>query len=332
MTVRVFTQDRALFSQADSRNLASLELLPISALKDLRPVPGELSYIDVADLDTEPRRKAILSLRRRSGDAAWGVLDPRAVIDDPAMLFFDGASDYIGPGAIDNGITKSRVKAVLAFAALQSALNAIVGSRAETVPVLAAPEPKELFPGWRAVKPGTTYPFYFLYVAVSGQTNLKVRLGEAGYAAFRDRLRAFIQQALAEADLLLWMETETNSLYLIPPTVSKVRAAVVACLRILVGTPLVGYEKFGLPFPIEFSFALHRGQSEYAPPGKTGTIVSDSVNFIFHLGAKRADAGCVTISTEAAGDAIPERFSDVFISGGTYEGHALVCSKRFNVR
>jgi hypothetical protein len=331
MTVRVFTQDRSLFSQADARNPVVLEFLPVSALKDLRPVPGELSYIDVAELDTESRRKAIVMLRRRSGNAAWGIVDPRAAIDDPAMLFFDGASDYIGAGAIDGGINKSRVKAVLAFAALQSALNAIVGSRDESVPEPTAPDSRELFPGWRSVKPGTVYPFNFLYIAVNGQTSLKVRLGEAGYAAFRDRLRAFIQQALAEADLLLWMETETNSLYLIPPNASNAKAAVVACLRILVGTPLVGYEKFGLPFPIEFSFALHRGQSEYAPPGRTGTIVSDSVNFIFHLGAKRAEPGRITISTEAAGDAVPDRFSDLFISGGTYEGHALVCSKRFNM-
>jgi hypothetical protein len=331
MSVRVFTQDRTLFSQADARNLAALEFLPVDAIKDLRSVPGDLSYIDVTGIDADARRKAIMSLRRRSGDAAWGIVDPLASIDDPAMLFFEGASDYIGPGAIDSGITKARVKAVLAFAALQSALNAIVGARADSEPAAAVPDPKDAFPGWKSAKPGTVYQFYFLYVAVTGQTNLKVRLGETAYAAFRDRLRTFIQQGFAEADPLLWMETEANSLYLIPPKVANVRAAVVECLRILVGTPLVGYEKFGLPFPIEFSFALHRGQSEYAPPGRTGTIVSDSVNFIFHLGSKRADAGRITISTDAASDAITERFSDLFIGGGTYEGRTLVCSKRFNV-
>jgi len=330
MTVRIFTHDRALFSRADARNLAVLEILPLDALKELKAVPGDLSYIDVADMDTDARRKAILSLRRRSGDAAWGIVDPQAAMDDPAMLFFDGASDYIGPGAFEGGITKSRVKAVLAFAALQCALNAIADSRADAVPEPSVPEHRESFPGWRSIKPGTVYPFYFLYVAVSSQTSLKVLLGEAGYAAFRDRLRAFLQQALAESDLILWMETDTNSLYLIPPQVSSVKAAVIACLRILVGTPLVGYEKFGLPFPVEFNFALHRGQSEYAPPGKTGTIVSDAVNFIFHLGSKRSESGRITLSDAAAAEAIPEQFSDVFTSTGTYEGRALVCSKRFN--
>ncbi len=330
MTIRVFTQDCTLFSQADARNLAVLELLSVDAIRDIRPVPGDLSYLDVADLDADLRRKAIMALRRRSGDAAWGIVDPRAAIDDPAMLFLDGASDYIGPGVIDRGITKPRVKAVLAFAALQSALNAMADSRTESVAEAALPEPKTIFPGWKSVKSGTVYPFNFLYVAVTGQTSLKVRLGETGYATFRDRLRSYIQQAFAESEILLWMETDTNSLYLIPPNVSNVRAAVVACLRILVGTPLVGYEKFGLPFPIEFSFALHRGQSEYAPPGKTGTIVSDSVNFIFHLGSKRAEPGRITISAEAATDAIPECFSDVFVGGGAYEGRAIVCSRRFN--
>jgi hypothetical protein len=331
MTVRVFTRDRTLFSQADARNLATFELLSVDAIKDVRPVPGDLSYLDVADLDADQRRKAMMMLRRRSGDAAWGVVDPRAAIDDPAMLFFDGASDYIGPGMADGGITKTRVKAVLAFSALQSALGAMVDSRSEAEPGAVAAEPESVFQGWKSVKPGTVYAFNFLYVAVTGQTSLKVRLGEAGYATFRGRLRTFIQQALAESEILLWMETDTNSLYLIPPNASNVKTAVVACLRVLVGTPLVGYEKFGLPFPVEFSFAMHRGQSEYAPPGKTGTIVSDAVNFIFHLGSKRAEPGRITISAEAATDAIPERFSDVFVSGGAYEGRAIVCSKRFNV-
>jgi hypothetical protein len=327
MTVRLLTLDDTVFSAANARNLVPLEILPLDALKSLKPEPGDMTYIDISSLGPDARRKAIQSLRRRSGDAAWGIIDPSAVIDDPAMVFFDGASDYIGPGAIEGGINKSRVKAVLAFAALQSALNAIVLSRGSENP--SPPAPADEFPSWKSIVPGMVYPFYFLYVSVTGQSSLKVRLGEPGYAAFRDRLRAFIQQSFSDADILLWMEKETNSLYLLPPRASNIRSAIIACLRILVWTPLIGYEKFGLPFPVEFSFALHRGRSEFATPGKTGTIVSDALNFIFHLGTKRAEPGRITISAEAACDAVPEQFSDLFVDGGSYEGHGLVHTKRF---
>jgi hypothetical protein len=58
-------------------------------------------------------------------------------------------------------------------------------------------------------------------------------------------------------------------------------------------------------------------------------VVSDAVNFIFHLGYKRAEPGRLTISDEVPEEAVPEGLRDLFVPAGEYEGRSLVHSRRF---
>lgn len=306
---------------------SSIERLSLSSIKTLKPAQGDIVYLDVTSLDDTARSKAIAALKRRCGTVAWGVADPEGGVSDPAGLFFAGASDYLGPATLAAGLTRARLKAALTYAAARSGAES---AACDPEPATKKHEPE--FPGWKSIRPGSVYPFYFLYVGVSAQMNLKTRLGERGYVALKDGLRTLVQQGLANVDPVLWMETDASSLYLIPPRAFNARAAVVACQKMLLWTPLLGYEKLGLPFPLSFTFALHYGNTEFAVPGKTGTIVSDAVNYIFHLGAKRAEAGCLTVSADAATDAIPDRFSDLFVSAGSYEDRAIVRSKRYIMR
>jgi len=271
--------------------------------------------------------------RRRCGAEAWGVVDPKGTVEDPAAAFFAGASDYVGPAAYRAGIGKARVKAALAFAGSRGGVPSAADAQPSQSSLGACPAsaPQGEFDGWKAVRAGAVHPFCFLYVAASAQTNLKTRLGEAGYVAFRDRLRHQVQQGLAEADSLLWIETESSALYLVPPYAKNAAVATESCLRMLLGSPLLGYERLGLPFPIELTFAMHYGSAEFQPPGKTGTIVSDAVNFSYHLGVKRAEPGRLTISGEIAGLAVPRPLTDLFVPAGTFEGRPILHSRRFGV-
>jgi hypothetical protein len=280
------------------------------------------------------------ALSKRCAGTAWVIADPEGIIEDPATLFFKGASDYWGSNfcrAIADGSgkkagLKTRLKLALAYCDARSAQS----PRSSLVKPMQDESAQKandcVFTGWKAIRSGTIYPFYFLHVSVSAHMNLRTRLGEAAHASFRDKLRSHLQQSLVDADPLLWMEFDATSLYLLPPRAFNSRAAVVACLRLLLGTPLVSYEKLGLPFPISFSFALHYGRSEFAEPGRTGAIVSDSVNFVFHLGSKRAEPGRLVISGEAGREAIPDCLADLFVPGGSFEGRELAESRRFGIK
>jgi hypothetical protein len=102
-----------------------------------------------------------------------------------------------------------------------------------------------------------------------------------------NRWRNVLYQELRKADAMPWMETEANSLFLIPARSNNCKAAIEAALKMIASSKLIGIEKLFLTIPVEFTFALHYGETVFQAPGKTGAIVSESVNYIFHLGAKK---------------------------------------------
>jgi hypothetical protein len=326
MSVFFFTSNKKTGLGKGDAPAVAFERRDMDELKAHAAGAGDMTYVDVTGLADADRRKLIAAAKRRCGESAWGVVDPKGSVGDPASVFFAGASDYVGPFAFSAGVDKARVKAALAFARRCAKADEMAQAAGP-----ASPDQDLLddFPGWKSVKPGTSYPFFFLYFSASGQVNFKTRLGEAGYATFRERIRSQIQQSLAEADPLLWMENDSSGLFLVPPKAANARSAVIGCLRNLLGAPLIGYEKLGLPVHLNFTFAMHYGRCEFAAPGKTGTIVSDAINFIFHLGQKRAEAGRLTLSKEAARLAVPAKLSDMFSDAGAYEGRDLSRSRLF---
>ena len=189
--------------------------------------------------------------------------------------------------------------------------------------------PAGKFEGWKSVRSGSTSYFLFLFITLSGKTNLPSMMGAAAFNALKKRLRDTGQQFLRDADALLWMETEESCIFLIPPRAVNSKAAVEAILKMIINSRLIALEKFHLPFPVEFTFALHYGKTIFQEPGKTGSIISEPVNYIFHLGGKKAETGRLTVSGDVPDDAIPEGFDDLFDSAGEYEGIPLRHSKRF---
>lgn len=330
MSVFIFTLDRDALAAGGFITSLATSIIEVDGLKAHRPEPGDVTYLDLSGLEEAERRRMLSLLKRRCLDRAWGIVDPDGTIADPAALFFSGASDYIGPGIYSDGLGKARLKSVLGFSKTMQGTDAsVIESTASSKAANSAQAAGKEFAGWKSIGPGSIYPFYFLLVSVSAQMNLRIRLGEAGYRAFRDRLRQQLHQALAGADPLLWMESDMNALYLVPPCASHVDAATEACLRMLLGAPLIGHERLGLPFPITFSFSIHYGMTEFALPGKTGTIVSDAVNYIYHLGAKKTEAGRLSVSEEALSSVASNGFKDLFVPAGILEGRAISHTRRF---
>jgi hypothetical protein len=98
----------------------------------------------------------------------------------------------------------------------------------------------------------------------------------------------------------------------------------------LVSAPLFTLEAFNLTIPLNFVFALHYGSISYKPPGRTGTVVSDAVNYVFHLGGKKAEAGRLTVSGDLPGVTIPKTLLDCFVSAGEFNGCKTWHTKKFS--
>lgn len=318
--VYIFSNSRIKFSVVSS---IQAERHPITALSKHRPSPHDITYIDISSFSKTTYNPVITRLKRRCVGSCWGIIDPKGIIDDPAALFFKGACDYRGPTVYKKVINNKRLNEITDYALHTHLIS--LEQQAEKLPIVTDTP----FPGWNKICSGKTYPFCFLYVMIDSEIDLKARLGNAGYMALLDRFNQILQHYFINADPHLWIQTETGILYLLPPTTTHSEAGVQAALRMLLSAPLITYEQMRLPFWADFVFAMHIGSSKYAASGHTGQIVSEAINFIYHLGHRQAETGRITVSKDVYTLFQSSRLKDFFVPAGTFENHTLFQSRRF---
>ena len=308
------------FSPALGKKDTWVELLP-QLPKGYKAQSGDQIYIDNSGQTPANLKKTIGQLKK-SG-AFWGIIDPKGTAADPALFFFDGASDYICPAIAKKGLGKKRFEKAISLSKTKEA-------KTDTVIKKKCPKlPASKFEGWKSIRSGTTGQFIFLFVSISKKSNIHGLLGETGFSLFMGHMREVLQQTFAEANPLLWMEAEGSSLLLIPPRVPNGKKAVEAALKMIMNGQLIGIEKLGLSLKTEFTIVMHYGQTIFQAPGKTGTIISEPVNYIFHLGNKKAETGRLTISEDVPAEVIPDELQDLFVSAGVFENIPITQSKRF---
>ena len=303
-------------------------------------------YLDITGLAPGELKKKTGQLKKSCAGSFLGIIDPKGGAEDPGAFFFEGFRDYISQNLVKKGLTKKRFAAALLYAnegkspdqgktspgAGIGGSNRSNGSGEEVkIKRKTAKLPAGKFEGWRSIRTGTSSHFFFLFVSISGKSDLVSLTRDDAFSAIKNRLRELLQQNLREAEALLWMDTDDNSLFLIPPAAAQCKAAVEASLKMIMNSRLIGFERLGLAMPVDFTIALHYGETIFQAPGKTGAVISEAVNYIFHLGAKKAEAGRLTISGEVPEEVIPKGLADLFDSAGVYEGIPISHSKRFTL-
>jgi len=309
------------------------------------PGRADLSYIDVSGLSEAEVKKTINQIKKSCKDSQWGIIDSKGSIKDPSVLFFEGASDYLGAATLKNsdGPDAKRFKdalqwrTALAGLALHSSDAVLVSDNDEKSVSAAGGFLKSgiklpaasSFPGWKKIKSGKSMPFYLFYCALQGKVPLDSRLEGKVLTQVHKKFVNLLSGRLKDADALLWMDTGKDCLFLIPPKAKCVELVIKASLGMIASSPLLVLETLNITVPSSFIFALHYGSISYSPPGKTGTIVSDAVNSVFHLGAKKAEPGRLTISGALPDVSIPKSCYDIFASCGEYEGRKIWQTKKF---
>jgi len=284
-------------------------------------------YLDITGLESAEIKKSIVSLKKSGG--FWGIIDPKGEADDPASFFFDGAGDYIGPKAVKN-LSKKRFAAALSWR-ISTALIKAADTEADNtqIPVKKKTFLPGKFEGWKTIRSGISYPFFFMLVSINGKSNLRTMIGESSFNIVKTRLHDVLQRELWEADAKLWIETEYNSLYLIPSKPENGKSCVEAALKMILNSRIITIEDLGLSIEVYFTFSLHYGETIYQTPGKTGKIISETVNYVYHLGARKAEPGRLSISGEVPEEAIPDGLKELFVDAGTFENIPVSHSKRF---
>ena len=312
-----------------------------SPLSKHSPADKDVTYFDVSGLAEAEIKKTLTQLKKSCGNSPWGIIDPKGSVKDTAALFFEGACDYLGPALLkESGVDAKRLKEVIAWRKKQSGA---AGSSADGGAKSASADGKggfiksgiklpaaSAFPGWEKMQIGKSMPFYLLYCSLQGKVALDSRLDDKTVAQIHKNFLSHLDENLQESDGLLWMNTGKDCLFLIPPRAKCVEEAIKASVGMVISAPQIVLETLALSIPSNIIFALHYGTLNYIQPGKTGTIVSDAVNFIFHLGAKKAEPGRLTISGDLPDVTVPENLQDLFMPAGEYEGRKIWQTKKFS--
>jgi len=309
------------------------------------PGRADLSYIDVSGLTDAEIKKTLTQIKKSCKDSQWGIIDTKGSIKDPSALFFDGASDYLGSSVLksSDGLDAKRLKDAIRWRTALAGLGLANSSAAEVSDDESKTESSagnflksgvklpaaSAFPGWKKMQSGKSMPFYLFYGALQGKVPLDSRLEGKVLTQVHKKFVNLLSGRLKDADALLWMDTGKDCLFLIPPKAKNAEHVIKACLGMVASSPLLVLETLNITVPSSFVFALHYGSISYSPPGKTGTVVSDAVNSVFHLGAKKAEPGRLTVSGALPDASIPKSCYDVFASCGEFEGRKIWQTKKF---
>jgi hypothetical protein len=305
----------AAFALRSLDSCDSVEIVPAAAFarSAKKKAAGSFVYFDSAV--GEGRVLELAARLEGIERCAWGIIDRAGEASDPAAYFFAGASDYVGPTLFKAGFGPGRLDEVLAYSGL-----------AEGQVEEESVEP-EAFPGWAALEEGADAKVRFCYAAVGDQRSLLERIGEKRLDKLREDFAAFLESWSKECGGLVWIRETAGCLLLFPPQDEGMNP-VLAAFRLLLDRAIVGYEVFKLEVPLTFRFAFHEGRTMWRKPGATGGVISEDVNFAFHLGTKAAGDGYLLASSEAS-TAIPPCLADLFSPAGDFEGRSLLASRRF---
>jgi hypothetical protein len=324
--------------------------------------PEDFAYVDIQGLDSKQREKTLrlLSSRgaiatRSNGNLRYGVIDPRGNIEDSAGLFHRGAVDYVDRKTLASGLDTRRFERVLTFynrlaerkeTQKQSRDNSEAAQDAresrrlqrDQVGGIELPEAVAMvdlraladpdtsgyrYSGsdWSSVELNTEYTFWFAHVVLNASRELSGRQSSEHTAQLVATFQQSMERYFGPVGGRIWMWKDFSGLILFPFDGTS-DAPFMAAYRFMLNQTLINAEDLGLSVPLEFQIALDIGNTTYREAGKTGTIISDSVNFIFHLGLKYAPRGVLTVTSNVV-PFITERMHPLVVAAGSFEGREV---------
>ena len=276
-------------------------------------------YVDVYALKPAEITRVIRELGRARG-IAFGIFDERALIPDPAEVFFSGGLDYVGKKAASAGLTSKRVDTLESYI---ERVNPGILNRSDredvdvsiTGPLLIAEN------GWDDITPESEYTFSMLYFALDDGNALKADQSAESFQAQLTGFRTFVSHHIAGVGGRIWLWKNVSGVALFPFD-GATCPAVVHCVRMMLNRMIGTYDHFGHGRHLSFRLALHVGNTLYRNYGETDTIVSDTINHLFHLGEKFARRESF-VMTDVVYGMTPEGLKPYFEHAGKFEGRGV---------
>lgn len=269
-------------------------------------------YLDLWNI-SEAEYKRHLGFLAGQDEAYFGIIDPRGIVKDVALLFFSGAADYIGKDLYTKGLTSARLKAVMEFIYGESQQYGVVPEDSRNY----------MFSGstWKGIQTGSEYTFLFMYIELENREEVQ-KMSREYSSRVLGRYQQYISDIVAPYNGRIWMWMDYQGIVLFPFD-GKESSALIAVLKLILDTRISSSELFNLDFTLSHRIIMLIGNTVFRSRGETGSIVSDSLNTIFHLGQKHIQDSGFYVTKEVF-RYVPRGMGHLFIEAGEYEGRSMM--------
>jgi hypothetical protein len=292
---------------------------------------ADLFLLDYASCKEDERQKNLNYVLRKT-NSPLGIIDRKNEITDPAGILMKG-TDYISGSLLKEGIKPDRLNRSTDFFEMWNGLDRNSSSPGLQTKETSQDEEIEYIiaeNGWKSIKSGHDYSFIMLFTEISIPTGWKKKSGSVHLNQLKETFHSVVERETASYDGRVWIWNEYGGLVLFPFD-GKSTDAVIPAVKLLLNRVLISVEDFKLHTPINLRSAMHLGTTKYKTRGKTGTIISDSINSIFHLGTKFTPLDDLDITRDVY-KLMPERVKELFLETGNYEGRDIFRLRHFEVK
>jgi len=304
----------------------------------------DLLYLDISGMPAAQRTRSLRRLLAIDGTAV-GILDPQHELSDPAAWIREGAADYLGAKLGELKIKPRRFEEVLEWRGTKSKdqVEPVSSGASPAAPAAAAPRtataphtqthpdfPREVLPlprlipspsQWSRIRAGSEYSFVMMYVGLELELSVSTDSRAGMLQSSLKDFRATLKEELAPFNGKLWFWKDTAGLVLFPFD-GESGDAVLAAMRVVLSRLFWQAEGRTNYVTKHFRLAIDVGNTVYSDGSQRETLVSDMVNYMFHLGGKHAQDGQFVLSEEML-SRCPEGLRPYFVPSGSFGGKKI---------
>ena len=276
--------------------------------------PADLLYLDLSSFTAAEARAWLKQLLHRC-DLFVGIIDPKGTVKDVPSLFHDGAVDYVDGAAWKAGLPARRLGRAAAYARSLKRFPEAAGQ--------AAPPARPCRPSgadWSRIREGEEYTFSLLFIELDGAEDLELRFGAANLTEALASFRAYVERSAAPFGGRTWIWSRFGGIVLFPFDGRREQAAPCG-LSMTLYKYLYDIEESRFPHFVSWRMAAHLGEVAWRERA-TGTLVSETLNSVFHLGQQFVPAGQFHV-TEAVRELAGEPMRRFFVPAGQFEGRRI---------
>ncbi|MCK5671883.1 MAG: hypothetical protein KAH95_00825 [Spirochaetales bacterium] len=261
-------------------------------------------YMDISSFEDSEVKK-VMNYITRQKRFDFGIIDPKNNISDPATLFYQGASDYIGKTTIIDEVKPGRIKNAVNFYSIESVEEILSETPVfQDMPTMLSGH------NWDKIQVGNEYTFCMLHIEIDILPEWAIKSGKAHIEDVMNSFYHHLNKILTPLNGRMWMKTDFGGLVLFPYD-GSCTPIIIECIKLVMNRTIFSAEEYTYNTFLTYKLAMDIGNTKYLTSGNTGNIISDSVNFIFHFGKQYAEKNNFYLTGRIHED-IPPGLMDIF--------------------